>query len=295
MTTELTRYNGYRYVLCKGRSFTDDSEKIQAGRAMLMHADMYVWESNVALVARVESFLQKGFSWYSKNRKPARETLQTLLAYVRDGAVIVSEENGATTDIFENGGFTLDPPARAVRRDAPPFDYYARGAANRASLLEYNDAIDARIERERSLNTPSFETVKPSEMPYLLSLVRMVARSEKVRREAMQKAASGFTELADNAATPLGDAAPFELGDMPSFGDSFDIAKTPNYGEPGTWYTNPGSRQMRLYGDTGAPVVDFDFDHEHGQGIPHAHNYGPVGVDGAFDREGGRSFSLLPW
>ena len=40
MTTELTRYNGYRYVLRKGRSFTDDAEKTEAGRAMLMHADM---------------------------------------------------------------------------------------------------------------------------------------------------------------------------------------------------------------------------------------------------------------
>jgi hypothetical protein len=247
MTTELTRYNGYRYVLRKGSSFTDDAEKTKAGRAMLMHADMVVWESNVALVARVESFLQRGFSWYSKNPKPARETLQTLLAYVRDGAVIVSEENGATTDVFENGGFTLDRPAREERRSAPPLDYNARLAASRASLRDYNDAIDARIEREWPVNTPLFETVKPSEMPFLLSLVRMVARGENLRREATQKAASGLRELADKVTTQLGNAAPFELGDMPSFGDSFDIAKTPNNGEPGTWYTNPGSGQMRLY------------------------------------------------
>jgi hypothetical protein len=97
MTTELTRYNGYRYVLQKGRNFSDDAEKMKAGHAMSLHADMVVWESNAALVARVESFLQNGFSWYSKKPKPARETLQTLLAYVRDGAVIVSQENGATT------------------------------------------------------------------------------------------------------------------------------------------------------------------------------------------------------
>jgi hypothetical protein len=114
-------------------------------------------------------------------------------------------------------------------------------------------------------------------MPFLLSVVRMVSGSANLEREAMQKAASGFGELADNVTTPLGDAAPFEFGDMSSFGDSFDIAKTPNRGEPGSWYTNPGSGQMRLYGDTGAPVVDFDFDHDHGQGVPHAHNYGPPG------------------
>jgi hypothetical protein len=65
------------------------------------------------------------------------------------------------------------------------------------------------------------------------------------------------------AATPLGDAAPLELGDMPSFGNSFDIAKTPNNGEPGTWYTNPGSGQMRLYGNDGKGYIDLDFDHKH--------------------------------
>lgn len=41
--------------------------------------------------------------------------------------------------------------------------------------------------------------------------------------------------------------------------DSFQLAKTPNEGEPGTWYTNPGSGQMRLYGGDGKPVVDFGF------------------------------------
>jgi hypothetical protein len=224
MTTELTRYNGYRYVLRKRPRFSDDAKKTEAGRAMLMSADMVVWESNAALVARVELFLQKGFSWYSRNPKPARETLQTLLGYVRDGAVIVSEESGATTDVFGNGGFTFDPPAREERRNAPPLDYDARGAENRASLRDYNDAIDARVERERSLNTPSFEEVKPSDMPFLLSLVRMVTRGENLRREAMQKAASGFSEVADDAKTPLGDAVPFEYVKSATSDDVLSIA-----------------------------------------------------------------------
>jgi hypothetical protein len=206
------------------RAAQADAKKTEAGRAMLMSADMVVWESNAALVARVELFLQKGFSWYSRNPKPARETLQTLLGYVRDGAVIVSEESGATTDVFGNGGFTFDPPAREERRNAPPLDYDARGAENRASLRDYNDAIDARVERERSLNTPSFEEVKPSDMPFLLSLVRMVTRGENLRREAMQKAASGFSEVADDAKTPLGDAVPFEYVKSATSDDVLSIA-----------------------------------------------------------------------
>jgi hypothetical protein len=208
MTKELIRCNGYRYVMRKGQSFSDDAEKTRAGRAMLMDADMHVWESNAAVVARVESFLRAGFSWYPRSDKRARDTLQTLLAYVRDGAVDILQEDGATTNVFENGGFTLDPPARQEGPDAPPFDYNARMEVNRASLHEYNDAIDARIEREARFSPSPFETVKAAEMPFLLSVVRMV--SQGVRREAMQKAASSFGELADNVTTPLGDAAPFE-------------------------------------------------------------------------------------
>jgi hypothetical protein len=204
MTRELTRYNGYRYVMRKRQSFSDDAEKAKAGRAMLMHADMYVWESNAALVARVESFLRGSFWWYSRSDKSARDTLQTLLAYVRDGAVDILQEDGATTNVFENGGFTLDPPARQDRQKAPPFDYYARGAEDRASLRAYNDAIDARIEREYRSKPSPFETVKASEMPFLLSVVRMVSRSANLERQAMQKAASGFSEVADKVSTPLG-------------------------------------------------------------------------------------------
>jgi hypothetical protein len=92
----------------------------------------------------------------------------------------------------------------------------------------------------------------------------------------------------------LGDARPFEyVPDMPD-GEIFDIAKTPNYGDPGTWYTNSGSGQMRLYGNTGQPVVDFDFDHDHGQGIPHAHNWSIDPLDGKNIRGPGVPFSILP-
>jgi hypothetical protein len=73
--------------------------------------------------------------------------------------------------------------------------------------------------------------------------------------------------------TPLGDAQAFDYRPDTPDGDSFGIAKTPNEGEPGTWYTNPGSGQMRMYGNDGQPVVDFDFGHDHGQGTPHAHNW----------------------
>jgi hypothetical protein len=48
---------------------------------------------------------------------------------------------------------------------------------------------------------------------------------------------------------------------------------------------------MRMYGPVGFPVVDFD--HDHGQGIPHAHNWEDSG--GPFPIRGpGVRFSPLP-
>lgn len=56
-------------------------------------------------------------------------------------------------------------------------------------------------------------------------------------------------------------------------------SKTPNEGEPGSKYTNPGSGQERWYGQDGKPLKDKDWDHNHGQGVPHVHDWvrGPTG------------------
>ncbi|MGF6871631.1 hypothetical protein [Paraburkholderia sp. MM5477-R1] len=93
-----------------------------------------------------------------------------------------------------------------------------------------------------------------------------------------------------DASTLLGDAQPFEYQSGIADVDSFDIAKTPNEGEPGTWYTNPGSGQMRLFGDDGKPVVDLDFDHFHNGMKPHAHNWNGSARDG-----GGLVVPFSPW
>lgn len=98
-----------------------------------------------------------------------------------------------------------------------------------------------------------------------------------------------------DTSTLLSDAQPFEYGDDALSRDSIDLAGnlTPNMGPAGSWYTNPGSGQMRMYGQDGFPVVDFDFDHDHGQGIPHAHNWENSG--GPFPLRGpGMQFSPLP-
>lgn len=104
------------------------------------------------------------------------------------------------------------------------------------------------------------------------------------------------SRMAQNLDMPssLSDAQPFDYqSDMPA-GNVLEVAKTPNLGEPETWYTNTGSGQMRLYGDGGRPIVDFDFDHDHGQGVPHAHNWSINPLTGKNQRGTGVSFSILP-
>lgn len=91
-------------------------------------------------------------------------------------------------------------------------------------------------------------------------------------------------------AMSLGDAQPFELLPDLSDGVPFDVAKTPNTGEPGAWYINPGSGQMRLFGHDGRPVVDLDFDHFHNGLKPHAHNWSGSVRDG-----GSNVVPFSPW
>ena len=50
--------------------------------------------------------------------------------------------------------------------------------------------------------------------------------------------------------------------------------KTPNEGPPGSTHTYPGSGQVRKYGEDGKPIKDIDSGHDHGQGVPHAHDWG---------------------
>ena len=55
--------------------------------------------------------------------------------------------------------------------------------------------------------------------------------------------------------------------------------ETPIKAEPGSCHVNPGSGQERKFGSDGKPEWDIDWDHDHGQGVPHGRNWerGPRG------------------
>ncbi|MDR5809520.1 hypothetical protein [Caballeronia sp. LZ019] len=123
-----------------------------------------------------------------------------------------------------------------------------------------------------------------------------VARTERLDPRPCAQRMYGKTprvpqnvRMAFDAPAPaaLDDAQPFEYPSGSADGGAFQIAsqltKTPNVGDAGTWYTNPGSGQMRLYGDAGAPVIDLDFDHVHNGLRPHAHNWNSGVRDGGDD------------
>ena len=68
--------------------------------------------------------------------------------------------------------------------------------------------------------------------------------------------------------------------------------KTPNQGAPGSCHVNPGSGQERKFGADGKPEYDIDWDHNHGQGVPHGHNWGR-GPNGQPIR--GPGVPISPW
>jgi hypothetical protein len=243
-----------------GRIFltTEQKQAAEEGKKFSQRAYADVWAKDAALVQRVRSFLGTNFHWHQRLARNGAdlEVIETLQSMIRGESVVLIAKQARTG----GAGGNPAPKAQAVPsfRSSLMTGYGMSYDAATAYIERYNDMVD-RVNA-------------------------IAARNASGAASSLADAAGDLTE----AATPLGDAQPFDYQpDMPD-GDAFDIAKTPNGGDPGTWYTNAGSDQMRLYGDDRKAVVDFDFDHDHGQGIPHAHNWDD-GVRGP-----GLPFSLLP-
>jgi len=184
-----------------------------------------------------------------------------LCRCVLDGSVVILRAEPAC---IAHGGFV---PTRKYADDqdgdlAQRIKAYAdRSVAHRADFARYTQAVDDRVRAAKTALAPirHIETIVEAGarnraaraasggLAALVSSVESIASAGAPSFPALTVSPEerGIPDLGAGR-TPLGSATPFELGDIPSFGDSFDIAKTPNRGEPGTWYTNPGSGQMRL-------------------------------------------------
>jgi hypothetical protein len=237
-----------------GRIFlsTEQKQAVEEGKKFSQRAYADIWAKDAALVHRVRSFLGTNFHWHERLAKNGAdlEVVETLQSMIRGESVVLIAEQSRT------GGAGGNPPPKpqglASFRSSLMNDCGMSYDAATAYIDRYNDMVD-----------------------------RANAVAARYANAAPSSLADAATDLTETA-TPLADAQPFEYEADTTAGDSFEIAKTPNLGDPG-WYTNPGSGQMRLFGDDRKPIVDLDFDHIHNGLQPHAYNWGPGGRDSGND------------
>ncbi|MGV2289869.1 hypothetical protein AAHK20_14245 [Trinickia sp. YCB016] len=305
MATELKTDSWHRYMLYQSderymRFETEEDRKQAAdsGKKFVMSAYPEVWAGDVDLVKRIRAFLGENFHWHDRLSKSGTdlEVVDTLFEMVRGGSVIVIPEDAPR-------GGSIGAPAASAQSSFWGVENY-----DDTPFVSLKDRYLAQLERlhaERSTSAEIQAMMDGINAGFMQAMFRAVPLASSILfSKAGWISKYGVPDLSDigpdNAAidseTPLGGAQPFEYQplDTSGLGDSFTLAKTPNEGAPGTWYTNPGSGQMRLYGGNGKPVVDFDFDHDHGQGIPHAHNWAIDPFTGKPRRGPGLPMSILP-
>jgi hypothetical protein len=284
MATELKSDSWHRYMLyCNGDTsimpYASRKEKQHAvddGKKFTMAAYPDVWAKDVGLVKRVRRFLGENFHWHDRLAKFGSdlEVVQTLFDMVRGGSIAVIPEGPV-----RSGGISY--PQQKAGSSFWGVENYGESA-----FVSLKERYRAQLERMNADQPTWAETVAMMDGINASFMAQTAGRSPLL--DAVFRAAGWadkYADVAGGTSSLLGDGQPFAHFplDKSGLGDTFDIAKTPNFGEPGRWYTNPGSGQMRLYGSTGAPVVDLDFDHFHNGLKPHAHNWGPNGRDGGDD------------
>jgi predicted RNase H-related nuclease YkuK (DUF458 family) len=179
-----------------GRTFltTEKKQAVEEGKKFSQRAYADVWAKDAALVQRVRSFLGTHFHWHQRLAKAGTdlEVIQTLQSMIRGESVVLVAEQSRS-----GGSVAAATPAQPKMRSF------------RESLMtEYGmsyDAATAYIERYND----------------------MVDRASAVADRYANGGASSLADTADDlaeAATPLGDAKPFELGDNVRSGDMMDIA-----------------------------------------------------------------------
>ncbi|BBP99641.1 hypothetical protein BSFA1_47700 [Burkholderia sp. SFA1] len=259
--------------------FTNQAEEQRAAEsAKKFLADSFSWQHDSLLMAQLQELLGLSETDVSNARWKVQCALETGELVTKPDAPS-SGLNGSRdgNDVPRSRSFTLTPSqlfkgaprlASCVREYVPcalprlpADDFFEIMAAKPGEVLP-----DGRI---ATAFTP--DVLDDSELEALRQ--RVFGNTDADDGDSLLGSSVGDADGSD-AGSCLGDAQPFEYVPNTPDGEVFDLAKTPNDGDPGTWYTNPGSGQMRLYGNSGQPAVDFDFDHDHGQGVPHAHNWG---------------------
>ncbi|MFM0605812.1 hypothetical protein PQR05_14905 [Paraburkholderia sediminicola] len=251
---------------------TKRQEAADAGQKYTLAAYPEIWANDVALVGRVRQFLGVNFHWHDRlvTKGSDLEVVQVLRDMVRGGSIVVIAERPAAVGRVGVGA----PPA--VKKSFHQSVMERMGLSANAAW-DYIDQYNAMVDRVNEIE----------------AVGNAIAGNTMLN--AMDDFSSDGIATGDFGADTLSlpsDAQPFEYTKNPVVGDAFELAKTPNEGEPGTWYTNSGSGQMRLFGNDGRPVVDIDYDHDHGQGVPHAHHWGIDPLSGNLKRGPGLAMPM---
>jgi hypothetical protein len=181
-----------------GRIFLTAGQKqaVEEGRKYSQRAYADVWAKDVALVLRVRSFLGTNFHWHERLAKNGAdlEVIQTLQSMIRDESVVLIGEQSRT------GGAGGNPAPKPQR--LPSF----RSSLMTSYGMSY-DAATAYIERYND----------------------MVDRANAVAARNANRAASSLADAAGDlteAATPLGNAQPFDYQPDAVSGDVEELAKS---------------------------------------------------------------------
>jgi hypothetical protein len=244
------------------RNKAEEQRAAESARKFL--ADSFSWQQDSALISQLLDLLGTGHETDSHNaRWKVRHAFET--------GELIAVPDAPGSGLTGSRGSDMPRP-RSVT--FTPSQLFKRATSTASSIRSYTapqpfwdfpamDGLAIWAAKPGDV-LPDGTIAKPNSMPIDENLT-----FESVRRSM------------------LGDAQPLEYHPELVDGDAFETAsqatKTPNTGAPGTWYTNPGSGQMRLYGDSGAPVIDLDFDHMHNGLRPHAHNWNDGMRDGGSD------------
>jgi len=237
------------------------------------------------------------FGWCGDRICQARDgSDQPLAYYFHEGAARPPEGNrkeyyardhlGSVRDVLDGAGnavarYDYDPYGKLINAPAnmPTFGYAGMlyHAPSGLYLTKYRayDPESGRwltrdpIEEEGGINLYAYVQGNPVSYIDPTGLWANIAINLGIRTFGGRAAAASIGAAARRYGLG-GRVAACILAGMCVFNEE---TKTPNEGEPGSCHLNPGSGQERKYGSDGKPEYDIDWDHDHGQGVPHGHNW----------------------
>jgi hypothetical protein len=137
MTTELMKYDGYRYMLYQRFNYgwrnslsKEETEALEAGKKLFQAANFDYWATDAGRVERVNDFLSRSVSGYSTYffRDRPRAIIGELVRVIQSGEVVIVRAHLPAIDCGLLGSFPKYPEPKervflseaASRWNSPP-------------------------------------------------------------------------------------------------------------------------------------------------------------------------------